>query len=158
MLESFKNLKAGKLSNVDNDKIFPLLRWVSGSQIDLEWCNVVNRYMFFVDKEIIKGLLYLGIRDKNIYIKYPKSLKVKEDKVFELKKELAKKYYRWSEQEFQRNLSNLSYIDWNEVLRALGCETKEYKILGIKEPKVTIAKPKKEIIAAKKSPKTLLDF
>lgn len=156
MLDSFRNLKAGNLDKVDNTKLFPLLRWCSGSQMDLEWCNIVNRYIFSVDKDIVKCLLYLGLRDKNPYIKYPKSSKLKEDKVFELKKTLAKKYYSWSEQEFNRNVCNLPYINWLEVANALGCETKEYKLLGIKEPKVDIpATPTKVVIKPKK---TLLDF
>lgn len=156
MLDSFKNLKAGNLSKVDNNKIFPLLRWCSGSVIDLAWCNTVNQYVFSVDTNIVKGLLYLGLQDKNPYIKYPKSSKIVTDKVYELKKVLAKKYYSWSEQEFNRNISNLPYINWLEVANALGCETKEYKLLGLKE---TISKvPKKEVVAIKKAPKTLLDF
>ena len=156
MLDSFKNLKAGNLSKVDNNKIFPLLRWCSGSTIDLTWCNTVNQYVFSVDTNIVKGLLYLGLRDKNPYIKYPKSTKIKEDKVFELKKVLVKQYYSWSEQEFNRNITNLPYINWLEVANALGCETKEYKMLGLKE---TISKvPKKEVVSTKKAPKTLLDF
>jgi len=156
MLDSFKNLKAGNLSKVDNNKIFPLLSWCSGSQIDLAWCNTVNQYVFSVDTNIVKGLLYLGLRDKNPYIKYPKSIKIKEDKVFELKKILAKKYYSWSEQEFNRNISNLPYINWLEVANSLGCENKDYKLLGIKEPKIVI--PVKSTKAIVKPKKTLLDF
>ena len=153
MLEAFKNLKSGQLSKVDNNKLFPLLRWNSGSVKDLPWCNIVNKYMFFVDREIIKGLLYIGLRDKNPYIKYPKSVKEKDDKVFELKKTLAKKYYSWSEQEFNRNISNLPYIDWLEVLIALGSEPKEYKMLGLK-----FDKPKVIVKPSKKPAKTLMDF
>lgn len=157
MLENFKALKSGKLSGIKSSLMVPLLRWCSSSRLDLEWCNIVNRYMFSVDKDIVKGLLYLGLKDKNPYIKYPKGSKPKQDKTFELKKELVKKYYSWSEQEFNRNISNLPYINWLEVANALGCEPKEYKILGLKEPK-TINTKKKEVISVKKAPKTLLDF
>lgn len=153
MLESFKNLKTGNIDQVDNNKLFPLLRWSSGSVKDLSWCNIVNKYMFFVDKEIIKGLLYIGLQDNNPYIKYPKATKEKVDKVFELKKTLAKKYYSWSEQEFNRNISMVDFIDWNEVALALGCDKKERKLLGLKEIKVT-----KKPLACKKSSKTLFDF
>ncbi len=156
MLDAFKNLKSGHLNAIDDNKLFPLLRWCSGSQTDLEWCSMVNRYLFFVDKEIIKGLLYIGLKDKNVFMKYPKGTKLKEDRIFELKKELVKKYYFWSEQEFARNISNLEYINWLEVANALGCETKEYKLLGIKEPKVEIKKKPKEVI--QKPTKSLLDF
>ena len=152
MLESFKNLKSGKLNLIDNNKLFPLLRWASGSKQDLAWCDTVNKYLFSVDNEIIKGLLYLGITDKNAFIKYPKATKEKESKVFELQKSLAKRFYFWSEQEFQRNICNLTHINWNEVALALGCDTKERKLLGLSEIKI-----KKEVKPAKKT-KTLFDF
>lgn len=152
MLESFKNLRSGNINLVDNNKLFPLLRWCSGSKQDLTWCNTVNKYLFLVDNEIIKGLLYIGLTDKNIFIKYPKPTKEKEDKKFELQKDLAKRFYFWSEQECQRNLCNFAYMDWNEVAIALGCDTKERKLLGLTEIKI-----KKEVKLAKKA-KTLFDF
>lgn len=156
MLNSFKALKSGNLDQVNDNMLYPLLRWSSGSIQDLPWCAKVNQVFFFIPKEMQKSLLYIGLRDKNPFMKYPKGAKEKEDKTFELKKVLAKKYYSWSEQEFQRNLSVLDKINWLEVANALGCETKEYKILGLKEPKV-INKPKEVIIPVKKA-KTLLDF
>lgn len=152
MLNNFKSLKAGQLLNVDNSMLMPLLRWCSGSQKDLLWCQEVNKYLFSVDNNIIRGLLYLGLQDKNPYQKYPKATKEKESKVFELQKDLAKRFYFWSEQEFRRNIGNLVYIDWNEVALALGCDTKERKLLGLSEIKI-----KKEVKQAKKT-KTLFDF
>jgi hypothetical protein len=148
-------LKNGRIKDVNSTMLFPLLRWCSSSVIDVLWCQEVNKNLFFVDKDIIKGLLYIGLRDKNTYIKYPKPTKEKDDKIFELKKTLAKKYYSWSEQEFNRNISNLPYINWQEVLMALGCEPKEYKLLGLKfdNPKF-VAKQK----ICKKPAKTLMDF
>ena len=156
MLEAFKNLKSGHLENIDNNKLFPLLRWSSGSKQDLAWCNVVNKYLFSVDNEIIKGLLYLGLKDKNPYQKYPKASKIVEDKTFLLQKTLAKRFYFWSGQEFQRNLSNLEYIDWEEVAMALGCDKKERKLLSLPEIKL-----KKQVITQEKvakPKKTLFDF
>lgn len=155
MLNTFKALRNGDLSHVDNKMVFPLLRWCSGSKVDLLWCQEVNKYLFYLDANIAKSLLYSGLRDKNPYIKYPKASKEKDDKVYELKKNLAKKYYSWSEQEFNRNISNLPYIDWLEVLVALGSEPKEYKMLGLKfdKPKFTTKQ-----VVARKPAKTLLDF
>ena len=152
MLNNFKSLKSGRLNNVDTSMLMLLLRWCSGSQKDLLWCQEVNKYLFSVDNNIMCGLLYIGLQDKNVYQKYPKASKTITDKVFELQKDLAKRFYFWSEQECQRNLCNFVYIDWNEVALALGCDTKERKLLGLSEIKI-----KKEVTPAKKT-KTLFDF
>jgi len=158
MLESFKNLKSGNIKLVDNNKLFPLLRWSSGSKQDLPWCNLVNRLYFRVDKNIIKSLLYIGLRDKNPYIKYPKPEKQPENKEFELKKTLSKRYYFWSEQEFNRNLSNIKYVNWEEVAMALGCDKKERKLLGLPEIKIKKQILTKQNIVKNKPKKTLFDF
>lgn len=152
MLNSMKALKSNHPENVDPKLIYPLVRWCSGSLKDLLWCNTVNQYLFTCDQKILTDLLYLGITDKNAFIKYPKATKEKESKVFELQKDLAKRFYFWSEQECQRNLCNFAYIDWNEVALALGCDTKERKLLGLSEIKI-----KKEVKQNKKA-KTLFDF
>jgi len=152
MLNSMKALKSGHPENVDPKLVYPLVRWCSGSTKDLYWCNTINQYLFFCDQKMVTDLLYLGLSDKNAFIKYPKATKEKESKVFELQKSLAKRFYFWSEQEFQRNICNLTHINWNEVALALGCDTKERKLLGLSEIKI-----KKEVKQTKKS-KTLFDF
>ena len=150
MFNSFKALKAGKLG--DPNLIYPLVRWCAASQVDLPWCQEINKYLFFIDKKIAMQMLSIGLRDKNTYIKYPKALKESTDKTFELKKNLLKQYYSWSEQEFERNISMLDYVTWEEVARSLGCDKKERKVLGLTEIKTK--KVKKEI----KKAKTLFDF
>ena len=152
MLNSMKALKSGHPENVDPKLVYPLVRWCSGSTKDLYWCNTINQYLFFCDQKMVTDLLYLGLSDKNAFIKYPKATKEKESKVFELQKDLAKRFYFWSEQECQRNLCNFAYIDWNEVAIALGCDTKERKLLGLTEIKI-----KKEVKQPKKA-KTLFEF
>jgi len=155
MLENFKLLKSGQLDRVNDNMLYPLLRWASGSKQDLIWCQEVNKHFFYIPKQIQKTLLYVGLTDKNPYIRYPKSVKVKEDKATLLQHELAKRYYGWSEQELSRNLANLKYVDWLQVLMALGCESSDYKTLGIKEPKPSNTK---KTNVTKKKVKTLLDF
>lgn len=156
MLNSMKALKSGRIKDVDPKLIYPLVRWTSGSVKDIEWCNIVNQYLFSCDRKIVTDLLYLGIKDKNPYVKYPKSTKIADTKEFELKRNLAKRFYFWSEQELQRNLSNLEYIDWEEVAMALGCDKKERKLLGLQEIKL-----KKQVVTQEKVAKpkrTLFDF
>lgn len=156
MLDSMRALKAGKMDDVDDKLIYPLTRWCSGSIRDLPWCQVVNKYLFSCDRRMVTNLLSLGLQDKNPYVKYPKATKEKDDKMFALRKILVKRYYSWSEQEFQRNLSNLEYVDWEEIAMALGCDKKERKLLGIPEIKITnnVVVPK----AVVKAKKTLFDF
>ena len=155
MLNNFRFLKTGKLDLVNDSMLYPILRWCSGSKQDLIWCETVNKYFFYLPNNIKKTMLYVGLTDQNPYIKYPKSAKQKNDKSYNLKCDLAKKYFGWSNQELSRNITNLDRIDWYDVLLALGCESKDYKILGIKEDKPkTINSTNKD---SKKS-KTLLDF
>lgn len=155
MFNSFIALKNGNLARVDTKLSYPLLRWCSSSPIDLPYCNVVNRYLFWTDKKISIDMLWLGLKDKNTYIKYPKATKEKLDRSFELKKQLLMKYYKWSDQEFERNLSIFDKIDWNEIAVSLGCDNKERKLLGIQEIKFSLPKrkPLKE-----KNKKSLFDF
>ena len=152
MLNSFKALKEGDLGSVDSKMLFPLLRWCSGSATDLPWCATVNETFFWLPPEIAKGYLYVGLRDRNLYQKYPKSTKKETDKVFDLKKSLAKRYFGWSEQEFERNESILSFVDFSEIADSLGVEDKERKMLGL-----TVVKAKPVKVVPKKA-RTLFDF
>lgn len=154
MLNAFIALKSGNLDKVKQSMLFPLLRWCSGSTQDLAWCNEINKYFFFLPTEIAKGTLYIGLRDKNTYIKYPKARKDSEDKVHDLKKRLAMEYYRWSSQEFDRNRSVMHLHDWNKIATALGCDKKERKLLGLPDIKFN----KKPKIVTQKKAKTLFDF
>jgi len=147
----------GKLNLVNDNMLYPILRWCSGSKKDLIWCQTVNKYFFYLPNNIKKTMLYMGLTDQNPYIKYPKSIKQKDDKSYNLKCELAKTYFGWSSQELSRNINNLDRIDWRDVLLALGCESKDYKILGIKEDKPKTINSTNKTMNSKK-PKTLLDF
>lgn len=153
MLNSFRALKSCLPNKADPKLVYPLLRWASSSQIDVSWCQKVNKYLFFIDNNIALGMLAIGLKDKNAYIKYPKATKKIDDKQFELKKELIKKYYSWGDQEFDRNINMLQYIDWNDIAIALGCDKKERKVLGLKE--IKLAKMSKQVV---KKSKSLFDF
>lgn len=152
MLNNIKALRRGDLDSVDPKTLYPILRWLSGSKTELEWCAEVNKTFWWVPPEIAKGLIYLGLRDNNPFIKYPKATKKESDKVFDLKKSLVMQYYGWSSQEFSRNASILSNINFEVIADSLGIENRDRKVLGLT---VTKAKPKK------KTPpkgKTLFDF
>jgi len=153
MYNSFNNLKAKRLSQVDTKMLYPLLRWASASIRDLSWCQEVNKYIFFLDPQITLHMLASGMKDTNVYVKYPKSSKEARDKSFELKKTLVMKYYKWSDQEFNHNKKVFDYIDWNQIATSLGCDNKERKLLGLREVKIEKVKQPK-----KKCGKSLFDF
>ena len=134
--------------------LYPLLRWCSGSLDDLAWCNDVNKYFFYLPRNIQKTLLYAGLNKKSGFTKYPKAAKEISTKQLELKKLLAKQYFSWSNQELSRNLTTLEHVDWLEVLKSLGCENNDYKTLDIKR-NTTMSN---NSITTKKKHKTLMDF
>ena len=44
--------------------------------------NVIfNKNFFNISPEIQKGLIHIGLEDKNPYMKYPKSTKLEENKI-----------------------------------------------------------------------------
>ena len=153
MMSNLKNLKAGRPDLVDSRMLYPLLRWSSGSQLDLEACNNINRYLFSVHPDIIKNWLSISLKDKNPYIKYPKATKESEDKAFELKKSLSKQFFGWSEQELSRNLDIFEYIDFSVVADSLGIDNKQRKLLGLSTIKFTKVSKK-----VSKPTKSLFDF
>ena len=153
LMDCFKLLKAGKVVDPVPSMLHPLLRWCSGSPKDLEWCATTNRYTWHVDKNIATGLLAIGLQDHNPFQKYPKATKQPDDKKMQLQQELACQYFGWSKSEYAKNLSVVQYIDWQVIARALGCDKKACKLLGVPEPKFV----KRSAPPAKKAP-SLFDF
>ena len=153
MINNLKNLKAGRPDLVDGRMLYPLLRWSSGSQLNLEACSTINKYLFSVHSDIIKNWLSLSLKDKNPYIKYPKATKETDDKAFELKKTLAMDFFGWSVQELERNLEIFDYIDFSIVADSLGIDNKQRKLLGL-----DVIKPSKASKKVSKPTKSLFDF
>lgn len=151
MLLNIKALRRGDLDSVDPRMLYPILRWLSGSEIELPWCSVVNKNFFWVPPEIIKGYIWSGLRDPSTFIKYPKAQKIVDNKVYNLKKDLLKQFYGWSEQEFTRNSSNIDRVSWNVISDSLGVDNKTRKLLGL-EPL------SKKPIKVQKKAKNLFDF
>lgn len=154
LLDQLKLFRSGKLSEIDDSVMYPLLRWISGDKRELEWCSRVNEHFFFIPHDMKKTLLYIGVENKNKFIKYPKGTKAPKSAKTDLKKKLIKEYYRWSEQEFNRNCDVIDNEDWKTVLETLGCEPSEYKVLGIKDDTVE----KKKNKGQDKKVMTLSDF
>lgn len=157
MLNSFKNLRTGNLDACKNDHLYPILRWCSGSIIDLHFCQEINSCFFWLPDDLKKSYMYLGLRDNSPFIKYPKGTKEKTDKKEELKRELALRWLGWSEQELDRTPGTLERLDFDEIATGIGLENSQRKLLGL--PIVTVSKIKKQKEKAKPKPKkTLFDF
>lgn len=131
MLDNFKKLKSGKIEEVDPKMVYPLLRWCSGSPKDLKWCEEVNNLFFRIDRTLARDLLGLGIRDKNVFMKYPKALKVKMTKAEEVKRVILMEYYGWSKQELDRNPGAIEKAEWDIIATELGSDDKTRKVLGL---------------------------
>ena len=155
LLQNFKDLRNGDLEYVDNTSLFSLLRWCSGSKIDLKWTTEVNKLFFSVDRDIIKAMLCLGLADNSRFIKYPRAAAQSEDKNFELRKQLVKEYYGWSKQEFDRNATVIGFVDFEAVAEGLGSDDGVRKKIGLK-----VMKPAKKVKekAVKPAGKDVFDF
>jgi hypothetical protein len=130
MLNNYKNLINGNLNNVDNNMLYPLLRWCSSSIYNISEINNVNKLFFYSDKEMMKGLMFLSLKMKQID-KYPKGIKEENEQVFELKKQLIKQYFKWSENEFNKNINVIQFLDIKYIALSFGYSEKELKLLNI---------------------------
>lgn len=134
MINNLRALQEGKLDEVENGMLYPLLRWCSGSEANLPHCSLVNKYLFFIPSEISKGFLSLGLKYRGM-LKYPKS-KIEEDEKYRIVKDYVKSIYGWSEMECRKNkriieilLNSSSFI--NELCRLCGFDASERKMFGL---------------------------
>jgi hypothetical protein len=152
MMDSFKALKSGDLGSVKVSMTYPLLRWCSGSETDVEWCAKINKNFWWLPKELTPYYIWIGLNDRNPYIKYPKASKKQEDKKEDLLKSIVMRFYGWSSQEYNRNSNIMSSIDVQDIADKLGLNDSERKLLGLNVVKVKVVKPKT------KTEKSLFDF
>jgi len=121
------------ITDVDNNKLFIINRWASFNPNNRELCEKVSRLISGkVNKKVIKSLMFLSLNKK-----VPKYLKLeKEDDVL---KDHLKKFYKFSEREYQiqKHLIVVDNILINELALKLGLNKKECKKIGANwvEPK-----------------------
>ncbi len=146
MLEAMKNLRRGKINDIKNDKLFPLMTWNSGAWQNIPICSKVNKLFFRVKPRILLGMLSLGIDKNQTWIRYPKAKKDKDDKLNMLKPYI-KKVYKWSEQEWDSNLtlivnliSDKQFLD--ELNKIVGFSKRESKKLNLEYTKYKVEKLK----------------
>jgi len=147
MFENMKSLLRKDFDKVDNNKLYPLLRWSSASVSDLKHCNAVNKYYFLIPSEISKAYLMYGLKASNM-LKYPKANK-DNDIRFTILKPYIKSVYNFSDREINVNINNIKHLINNQdyihfLNNSCGIENKELKKLGIKINKLKITKPEIE--------------
>lgn len=135
MLESMKNLQKGNLDAVNRDLIFPLVTWCSGYERNATICKILNRYVFYIDKELTLQMLALGIKPKP-FIPYPKSKKDQNKKIEILQKYLIEEFNYGKSDISSLNKVFINILNSKEKLeefsKRYGLENNERKILGLK--------------------------
>jgi hypothetical protein len=130
VFNNWKLLCSGKINEVDSKLSYPLLRWMSGKESNLDACANIDTLFFKVPPAIIISLLYTNC--KGGYFKYPKATKALSSEKEILLKEKIKLFYKWSNSEYEKNKIVIEFIDINKLNKIIGFDKKECKILGVK--------------------------
>lgn len=91
MIDTLNRLQTRKLNDSDYKLLYPMMKWTSGSILNIPACSFINRRFFYVDNEILIKILSIYIKDRG-YIQYPKPKKFDKEK-FDLVVQLLKKKY-----------------------------------------------------------------
>ncbi len=147
--QNFKNMfNFNSLQQVDNQTIFPLTKWLSNEATNLPICMPLNKYAFWMDKDVYKYALHFGINKSKRFISTLKKLADKDEKT-KLIKSCMQRYYKWSDREVEIHSDMIELIvdeeqlnEWNKMY---GLNKKECKVLGLeyKEPKLKKLKVEK---------------
>lgn len=134
MLDTFKNLQAGRLEQCENKFAYPILRWMSGAVENLDICLKANILFFKVSPQFIFSLLYSC--PKKGFLKYPKKTKSKEDETLAIITPYLKKLYGWGDNELSANLNVINIlIDKPEFIEMIndkiGIDKSDAKKLGL---------------------------
>jgi len=134
MLEAMKKFQAGNLLEIDKNKTFPLMRWLSGSPENLLVCEKANKMFFKVKPEIILSYLYLNKKNKS-FIRYPKKSK-SNNEALEILRPYIKKMYQWSDRDIEKNkivverlVEDEKFI--NHINNTIGLEKADAKKFGV---------------------------
>lgn len=151
MFNNWKLLCAGRIHEVDPKFAFPLLRWMSGKESNLQACADIDFLFFKVPPEIVISLL--GTQCRGGFFKYPKKTKAESSAYDDLLKEKVMQYYGWSSVEYEKNKTVIDFIKIEELNRKIGFNDKECKTLG-----VAYERTKYKFVADKPKPKGLAEF
>jgi len=133
MLNSWKALNSGDLVNVDKNKAFPMMRWMSSKPDNLQSCARIDELFFSVPSTMVISLLYANC--KGGFLKYPKATKIDDTDIEELIKKYLCKLNNWSAREYEKNKMVVNGLNQKDLLdflnKRVGFDKKECKIAGI---------------------------
>ena len=151
LLDDWKNLCAKRIDAVTPGSAFPLLRWMSGKPENLLMCANIDELFFKVPPSVVISLLSANCVGG--WIKYPKKTPTEKNTRDDLFKEKVKQFFKWSDREFEKNISVMQFVDIKDIARHIGLDKKESKILGVE-----YAERKYKFVADKPKPKGLDRF
>lgn len=136
MIEDYKNLQKKNIKGIDVNKIYPLMRWVSGDVNNLKLASNINRNFFFVDKTILLGHMVLNNKSGE-FVKYPNPQKYDTKKV-DLICEYLQKIYTFGVNDIEQlktviinKIQNKDQL--YEFANNFGLDNKERKLLGLEQ-------------------------
>jgi len=134
ILDVFRGVQNGKVPQVD--LLIPMFRWYSNHIYNIQQMQNINRYFFWVSKEVLSRQLVLGI---NRHVKFIKTLPKKVEGDFDFIIPYILKYYGWSKKEWghYKQFFNLGSHDLHlELDKIYTFEKSECRKLGIKRDKI----------------------
>ena len=151
LYDDFITLQNRSVEGINENLLFPLMRWMSGYEKNIPICREINRNFFYVDKKILLGLLALTNYSKQ-YIKYPKAKKF-DNKKFDLVANHIKNYYKLSSREIiehrkiiEKFISSQKWL--TSFSNLMGLDNKDRKLLKVDilkfdKKKMKVSKQKK---------------
>ena len=100
LFDDLKNLYLfNKLDTINKSNLPFLIKFVSNEPLNLPISMQLNKYLFWMDRDILKYALHFGVNKNKRYIRY---LKVQEpEDEFEWLKPYIQQMYDWSDRELK---------------------------------------------------------
>lgn len=133
----FQKVIAGEY--FEEEMLVPLMNWFSNNKYNISPMQDINRNFFWVSKPILCHSLFMRVNRSYKFIKYPK--KEKEDDSLDFLKDYVKRYYCWSDREYNFYEKFIDLNDQeliNTLDRYFAFDDKECRKLGIKRDKIKV--------------------
>lgn len=132
MNEALTNLRLGRFEAIPDNMLYPVLRLLSATPINLEECSKINRKAYYIKPKISYSLMHFLNTNTQSYPKGQKTI----DKKQEIIQESARTLFRWSKNESNKNKAgfealknNKQFVEWLD--KKIGFEPEQAKQLGI---------------------------
>ena len=135
LFDDLKNLYLFNNLHLINKSNLPfLVKYISNEPLNLGIATQLNKYLFWLDSDILKYALHFGINKNKRYIRYLK-IEKKEDE-YEWLKSYIQEMYDWSDRELKLNWSIIKILLNNEnfkkeLKKRFGFGQSECLMLGI---------------------------